>query len=258
MPNLNTAILGDVPVVVPSRTEQQAIGEMLGALDDKIDSNRRLAATVDSIVRAEAEQAAAGGVEISLAEWAEAVRDTIQPFQIAASARYIGLEHMPRGSMILDNWGSPTALASAKSTFQTGDILFGKLRPYFRKVGLAPPSGGVCSTDILVIRPRSPECSAFLLAVLASTDLIDFASNAASGTRMPRASWEHMSTYPVRSPSDHALTRLATILDPLLDAAQRGVEENTILAELRDTLLPELLSGRLRVPVAEEAVAAAT
>lgn len=233
-------------VVLPSIAEQQAIPGLLGTLDDKIESNRRLAVTVDELVRGEVTAASAGGTEVRLVDLAALVRQTAQPDEIEPTARYIGLEHMPRRSKILDHWRPPAGLGSAKSRFQPGDILFGKLRPYFGKVGLAPRTGGVCSTDILVLRPQAPELAAFTLAVLASDELIDFASNAASGTRMPRASWEHMSTYPVLVPPDDVLADLAATLDPLLEAAQRGIEENVILAEFRDTLLPELLSGRIR------------
>lgn len=183
----------------------------------------------------------------TVADLVSSVRSTVQPESVDESTRYLGLEHMPRGRVILDTWGSAEGLGSAKATFKKGDILFGKLRPYFRKVGLAPPSGGICSTDILVLRPHEPVLKALALAVLASHEFIEFASNAASGTRMPRASWEHMKTFPVPIPAGDNVERLADLLDPLLAAAQRGVEESVVLAGLRDSLLPELLSGRLRI-----------
>lgn len=44
---------------------------------------------------------------------------------------YIGLEHMPRGSIALLNWETSEKITSNKTLFNNGDILFGKLRPYF-------------------------------------------------------------------------------------------------------------------------------
>ncbi|MGI8631614.1 MAG: restriction endonuclease subunit S [Solirubrobacterales bacterium] len=255
---LNLGDLKRVPIPLPPTNERNAIAGILGALDDKIESNRRLADVVDEIVRAEVAFGASGGREVAVADLVTLVRTTVQPKSVPTTTRYVGLEHMPRGRIVLDSWGVAEGLGSGKAVFSPGDILFGKLRPYFKKVGLAPQVGGVCSTDILVLRPTEPDLTAVALAVLASDEFIEFASNAASGTRMPRASWNHMRTYTVRSPTRAVSAQLAALLGPLLAAAQRGVEESVVLAELRDALLPELLSGRLRVPVAEELVEAAT
>lgn len=258
VPHINLGILEALTIPLPPLDQQVAIADVLGALDDKIESNRRLAEVVDELVRAEVALAASGGRDAAVADLVTLIRTTVRPGSVPPTTRYVGLEHMPRGRMILDSWGVADGLGSGKAVFAPVDILFGKLRPYFKKVGLAPQGGGVCSTDILVLRPTAPDLTAVALAVLASDDFIEFASNAASGTRMPRASWDHMKTYPVALPSREAAAELAERLDPLLAAAQRGVEESLVLAELRDALLPELLSGRLRVPVAEELVEAAT
>jgi type I restriction enzyme, S subunit len=87
---------------------------------------------------------------------------------------YVGLEHIPRESWALLSWGKAEDLQSGKSRFATGDILFGKLRPYFHKVCIAPVDG-VCSTDILVIRPREPEWLGFAFCHVSSKELIDYA-----------------------------------------------------------------------------------
>ena len=52
MPNLNTSILSDCPFVVPPKTEQEAIAQILGTLDDKIELNRRMNETLEAIARA--------------------------------------------------------------------------------------------------------------------------------------------------------------------------------------------------------------
>jgi len=63
---------------------------------------------------------------------------------------YIGLEHIEQQTLRLNGIGSSKNVISNKYKFISGDILYGKLRPYFRKVYM-PKFSGVCSTDIYVI-----------------------------------------------------------------------------------------------------------
>jgi len=83
-------------------------------------------------------------------ECARLVRDIIDPDKLGGTP-YVGLEHIQEGALHLSGYGSSKDVHSAKARFQAGDILFGKLRPYFRKVVLAP-FDGICSTDIWVVR----------------------------------------------------------------------------------------------------------
>lgn len=64
---------------------------------------------------------------------------------------YVGLEHIEQKSLRLNGIGSAKEVISNKYKFFNGDILYGKLRPYFRKV-YQPKFEGVCSTDIFVIK----------------------------------------------------------------------------------------------------------
>ena len=63
--------------------------------------------------------------------------DGVTPSELAADTPYIGLEHMPRRSIALSDWGRAADVSSGKARFDEGDFLFGKLRPYFHKVGSA-------------------------------------------------------------------------------------------------------------------------
>ena len=89
------------------------------------------------------------------------VSDQCHPATSEASV-YVGLEHIRPGSFFLTRHGNPSEVQSAKNRFRKGDILYGKLRPYLDKAVIAPVDG-ICSADILVLRPRSdvaaPTCS---------------------------------------------------------------------------------------------------
>ena len=242
-------------VAIPPLQVQRGIAATLGALDDKIESNRRSQATGEKLIRSlvtAALERSTGEVGV-LSDYCNLIKEPARIGALTADLRYIAFEHMPRGSIFLDNWGNAEGLGSDKSYFQVGDILFGKLRPYFKKVGIAPVDG-VCSTDILVLRPIRKADTALVAVVASSDPLIDSLSAAATGTRMPRASWKDLASWPVPEMTTLERGELADQVAPLVERLTAMTHETKRLQLLRDTLLPELLSGRIRVPEAREAV----
>jgi len=181
-----------------------------------------------------------------LGDVAEHPRRGVRPSDMDAETPYIGLEHMPRRSIALSDWGSAGAVASNKFEFKRGEILFGKLRPYFHKVGVAPVDG-VCSTDIVVLKPRDAGWFAYLLSHVSHTAFIEFTSAGSTGTRMPRTSWSQMARYPLVLPPRNVATAFLAHVQPAVDQVLVGIHESRVLASLRDALLPKLVSGEVRV-----------
>lgn len=260
----------NIPVTVPSLARQQSISSVLGRLDDKIELNRRRSETLEEVVR-EVHRAwfvdPGGQVSVgrfdrpSLSTWspgrlgdlAAEKRQGVHPETVAPDTPYIGLEHMPRRRTTLDAWGYAEGLGSNKYHFGRGDILFGKLRPYFHKVGVAPVSG-ICSTDIVVVTPKDETYFGFLLGVLSSDEFVQFTDSASTGTRMPRTSWKTMSTYEVRVPPPQVARVFNDLVRPIVARTINATLESKTLSELRNTLLPKLISGEIRVPEAEQLV----
>lgn len=173
------------------------------------------------------------------------IRATVEPKDIDPNEPYIGLEHMPRQSIALSEWGRGSEVSSQKAKFQAGDILFGKLRPYFHKVGVAPISG-VCSTDILVVNAKNSHF--YGLTVMAASDprIIQYVTGSMDGTRMPRTNWEDLSKFPMVLPSEQLAERFTNLIDPMIKQIKNTAFENNSLAQTRDMLLPKLLSGELK------------
>ena len=163
--------------------------------------------------------------DVTFGDTAELVRDSIQPSE-CPDAPYIGLEHIGEGTLALTGHGVATDVSSLKSRFQRGDILFGKLRPYFRKV-IRAPFDGICSTDIWVVRPTEEIDAGYLFYVMASESFVEFATRGSEGTRMPRAQWEHVSQFELRLPPMGEQRRIAGILGCLDDK----IELNRRMAE---------------------------
>ena len=173
-------------------------------------------------------------------------RQQVRPDQIDGETAYIGLEHIPRGSIALSEWSKAEGLASGKSRFKEGDILFGKLRPYFHKVGVAPLDG-ICSTDIVVVSPILADWFGFTLGHLSSTEFVDYTDATSTGTRMPRTNWDDMALYKVPLPTQREAKAYTELIQPWVDKIVLSVHESHSLVAKRNALLPELVSGTLRV-----------
>jgi type I restriction enzyme, S subunit len=239
---------------VPDRMTQIRIGRVLGTLDDKIAVNDQIARVSDELIRQHYARMSGRAHGVTrIGDIGVQIRDTVPGESLKADENYIGLEHMPRRNVWLAQWDSAEAVTSAKTRFSRGDVLFGKLRPYFHKVGTAFMDG-VSSTDILVIRPVRTPLWGWLLAALSSDKVVGHASAVGDGTRMPRVSWADLANYQIPWPGDERAARFNELVTPLADRVGSAIAENRALAELRDTLLPKLMSGETRVKDTEKDV----
>ena len=285
IPHISKGQIQRFEVYAPPLQDQNWIASLLKALDDRITLLRETNATLEAIaqalfkswfvdfdpVRAKLEGRTPEGMDEAtaalfpdgfeesalglvprgwrvgvLGDVAQTVRQQLQPSELHANINYVGLEHIPRKSLSLVSWGTADGLESAKATFGKGDILFGKLRPYFHKVVVAP-FDGVCSTDILVCQAKKAAYYGFVAMQLFSTTLIEYAERLSNGAKMPRVGWKDITAYPAVIPSEAIASEYTKTIKPLLARMQANVHEAQTLATLRDTLLPRLISGQLRL-----------
>ena len=191
----------------------------------------------------------------TLADISDSPRRSISPADVAKETPYIGLEHMPRHSIALTEWGGARKVKSDKSVFKKGEFLFGKLRPYFHKVGFAPLDG-ICSTDIVVVIPRTSDWAAFTLACLSSDVFVNYTDQTSTGTKMPRTSWKTMGQYKICLPPEQVARAFQSLAQPLIERVSANIHESRTLAQTRDLLLPKLMSGKIRLGEAEKAMEA--
>ena len=173
---------------------------------------------------------------------ADSPRRGVSPADVDAETPYIGLQHMPRRSIALTEWGYAEDVTSAKTIFKKGEFLFGKLRPYFHKVGITAVDG-VCSTDILIVVPNMNCWSSFLLCCLSSDEFVAYTDQTSTGTRMPRTSWKAMKQYEVCLPPNALVSAFQGITEPMLKRIIMNCHASQNLADLRDALLPGLVMG---------------
>lgn len=157
--------------------------------------------------------------------------------------RYVGLEHMPTGSPRVETLATTAGLASQVVGFEPDDILFGRLRPYLRKVAWAH-FAGACSPEILVLRPRtSLVLPAYLYLLASSEPVIDWAVSTSAGSRMPRTAPGDLLAFRVRLPPRAEQERICDLVGTIDEVASRAQAEERAADALLRSLRSELIEG---------------
>ena len=161
--------------------------------------------------------------------------------------RYVGLEHIEPHSMRLLGYGSASEVRSSSVRFVSGDVLYGKMRPYLNKVWIAT-FDGLCSAEFLVFPKRADLNNHFLAAQLNAEDFVAFANARVSGER-PRVDFDKLSPFPVLLPplaeQDRIIARLRAALSAVerAEAAARRAAER--LGPYRSAVLTAAVTGEL-------------
>ena len=175
-------------------------------------------------------------VETTLGE----VARTRPPAGVAAPGiPYVALEHFDSGSPDLRRWGDTADATSATTPFEPGDVLFGKLRPYLRKVVVTEFSGR-CTNEALAYRVSSPALSQEYLALLLRSDAALSHASVTTGTRMPRTSARSMASMRVLLPSIEEQRRIVDLMSHV-DSLRAALSEEaarlfSALCAFRDSI----------------------
>jgi type I restriction enzyme S subunit len=142
--------------------------------------------------------------------------------------------------------------------FVNGDTLVARITPCleYGKTAyvdfLKDEQVGWGSTEYIVLRPRPPLSTEFAYCLARSQEFRDFAIQSMTGSSgRQRVPAESLSLFSVVSPFKDVAQLFGRIVKPVFARASAATEESRTLAALRDTLLPKLISGALRVPDAE-------
>jgi type I restriction enzyme S subunit len=167
---------------------------------------------------------------VKLSEIATIERDQINPAALEAAVAYLGLEDIEAGGRIIQARQVERGdLASSKFRFTREHILYGKLRPYLAKISL-PDFEGICSTDILPLRPRSAVDRRYLAYFLRQPESVERANLRTTGANLPRLSPKALAEFDVPLPPIAQQRRIAAVLDKA-DAIRRKRERAVALAD---------------------------
>lgn len=158
----------------------------------------------------------------------------------------IELEHFEKETGRINGYIDSAQQSSTKNYFKKGDVLYGKLRPYLKKYTLAS-FDGICSTEIWVLQGCKEKLTNFYLYLIIQSNKFNIACNVSTGTHMPRADWEYVSSIPFILPPLPEQEKIAGILSCWDD----GIEKLSALIEKKKiqkkALMQQLLTGKHRL-----------
>ena len=239
------------PVDLPRLGSQEAIAAVLGALDDKITANTALARTADELIGALYARAMAASHTERIPFLALCEVTFGEPFQGSSfSAPGVGrplirIRDIKAGSCQV--W---TTESRARETIvQPGELLVGMDAEFRPRPWLGAPA----LLNQRVCKIHSPDLGPGLLRHAITACLAEI-EGSKSGTTVIHLNKSDLQRSEIKAPTRSTLLRLEKQTGPLHRTLVQAAAENLCLVELRDTLLPALMSGRLRVKDAEHQV----
>ena len=285
MPNLNTSILSACPIIVPPLSEQRAIAATLGALDDKIELNRKMNATLEAMARAlfrdwfvdfGPTRAKMDGVEPYLSPdlwslfpdrldaegkpegWEEKPLDEIADFLNGLALQKFPGEGQPDSLPVIkiaelrngitDKSNRASRKVPPQYVIKDGDFLFSWSGSLLAKFW----TGGEGALNQHLFKVSSKRYPAWFFSEWVQHHLEEFQIIAASkATTMGHIQRGHLKAAMTTCPPNDVIQKMGALMAPLIDRIIHNERETRTLAQTRDLLLPRLMSGELRVAEAE-------
>lgn len=168
---------------------------------------------------------------------------------------YISTENMLENKSGISQASSLPSVSTVPN-FSAGHILISNIRPYFKKIWLARFSGGR-SADVLAFESKNNTTVEFLYNLLYQDTFFDFMMLTSKGVKMPRGDKTAIMGWTCIKPEEKVLKDFSKSIKNFYSYIESHNSENKYLTDLRDTLLPKLLSGEITLPESEQAVSEA-
>ena len=255
-PSIRPFDIENLNILLPPLPEQKAIAAVLSSLDDKIDllhsQNKTLEALAETLFRQWfIEEAQDDWEEKKLSDMAEHIKVNVKPSSNPTSIYYhYSIPAYDDNKMPKQEFGNE--ILSNKYEVFPNTIMVSKLNPRFPRIWAISDrikTNSICSTEFQIFKPKQEVYYPFLYFLLKSDEAKVEMEMAASGT-----SGSHQRVKPsdilnisFTIPSNNKFEKFSDFTNSLLQKIEKNKNQMVLIEKLRDTLLPKLMSGEVRV-----------
>jgi type I restriction enzyme S subunit len=256
VPTLNRNHIHEIPVKIPPLPEQRAIASVLSSLDDKIDLLHRQNKTLETMA------------ETLFRQWFVGDADDGDTGQISDLVDFNPNRKLPKGSVAPylemanvnttvfhpENWYMRAFTSGMK--FMNGDTLLARITPCLENgksvfvTFLDANQVGWGSTEFIVMRSKENLHPFFTYALVRNRGFRDYAEGCLEGSSgRQRVDVGHLSKFEINIPDGNVVTLFNNAMDSIASKLHSNFIQIRTLSNIRDTLLPKLMSGEVRVAV---------
>ena len=257
MPNLNSSILQQVPLSLPSLDKQKQIASILSSLDGKIDLLNRENATLEAMAETLFRQ---WFIEDAKEDWEEGTidmyanhyKESINPQkQPTTMFWHYSIPAFDNGKKPIDEMGEE--IQSSKYIIPSNCILFSKLNPHKdKRVWLIldnVSTNAICSTEFQIVKPKEKKYLYFLYGWLTNKENYEEIASGVGGTSGSHQRIDPKSIFTFACPyvNIDVIHEYNKVVEPLFLKQRENQKQIIILTEQRDRLLPKLMSNEINI-----------
>ena len=253
-PNISGGVIKSTKIPLPPLDQQKKIAAILDAADSYRQKTKALIEKYDELTQSlfldmfgDPITNPKGWDKVALNELCDFKKTSVKPEEIETGDTYIGLECIEKqtGKILEIFIVEAGEIKSNKFWFDSNYILYGKLRPYLNKVA-NPDFEGVCSTDIIPIRPiLKNTAKEFIISLLRGSWFVSFADERCSGANLPRISPTEVEKYQTINPPIKLQNQFAERVQAIEAQKAQAIASLAQAEDLFNSLLQRAFKGEL-------------
>ena len=272
VPILSKSVFENIEIDLPSKDIQDKIVSILSNIDNQIERNNAMTKRLQVLAQTtysrwfnqfefpnnEGKPYKSNGGELVYnkelgkeipIDWevktlGDLIKKVTPNFDYSSNLPTIDLSVMPSSSFMLNELNESKNFTSNLFAMEKGNILFGSIRPYLKKAGIAPCNGVVAGT-VHQYKEIDKDFYNFALMTMVQDSFFDYALQVATGTKMPVVSSDNLLNYKV--PFNKEIVKKFQDSFNLVGITCNCVMQNQELNKLKEKLLPLLINGQLNI-----------
>ncbi|MFA6531249.1 MAG: restriction endonuclease subunit S [Patescibacteria group bacterium] len=257
--NLTTESIRESLILFPPLAEQRKIAEVLGALDDKIELNRKMNKTLESLGQAIFKEwfidfeNKDDWRSVKLGNFIKILSGfsfSSENFGDNGKFGLVTIKNVQDGNFVTkctNRIKNPPSKMPLSDILQSGDIILSLTGNVGRTCLVYGRDDYLLNQRVAKLVPYDKRDYAFAYFLFRQKEFQDFLIAISKGTAQQNLSPIETASVDLELPSDDALEEFGTIANPIMQKLVDNMNQIETLSQIRDSFLPHLMSGKLRI-----------